>query len=112
MVYAVFYQAIDGCSALFAVLYIPDLITFCMPEMETVIFSEIVVEYPGRVTEVIAIPDLAFHELVQQGSGIKAVDDARRVAACGADALLVGETLMRSGNILVDLPALMVEKPV
>ncbi len=45
-------------------------------------------------------------------SGIKTVDDAVRVAACGADALLVGETLMRSGNLLIDLPALMVEKPV
>jgi len=45
-------------------------------------------------------------------SGIKTVADAQRVADCGADALLVGETLMRSGNVLVDLPALMVEKPV
>ena len=45
-------------------------------------------------------------------SGIKTVEDAQRVAACGADALLVGETLMRSGNVLIDLPALMVEKPV
>ena len=45
-------------------------------------------------------------------SGIKTVEDARRVADAGADALLVGETLMRSGNILVDLPALMVTKPV
>ncbi len=44
-------------------------------------------------------------------SGIKTIEDARRVAACGADALLVGETLMRSGNVLIDLPALMVEKP-
>ena len=43
-------------------------------------------------------------------SGIKTVDDAKRVAAAGADALLVGETLMRSGNVLVDLPALMVAK--
>ncbi len=45
-------------------------------------------------------------------SGIKTVEDAQRVADAGADALLVGETLMRSGNILVDLPALMVQKPV
>ena len=43
-------------------------------------------------------------------SGIKSVEDAKRVAAAGADAILVGETLMRSGNVLVDLPALMVEK--
>jgi indole-3-glycerol phosphate synthase len=44
-------------------------------------------------------------------SGIKSVADAERVAAAGADALLVGETLMRSGNLLVDLPALMCPKP-
>lgn len=44
-------------------------------------------------------------------SGIKTVADAERLAAAGADALLVGETLMRSGNILVDLPALRVAKP-
>ena len=44
-------------------------------------------------------------------SGIKTVEDAQRVADCGADALLVGETLMRSGNLLVDLPALMCQKP-
>lgn len=43
-------------------------------------------------------------------SGIKTVEDAQRVAAAGADALLVGETLMRSGNVLIDLPALMVMK--
>ena len=62
-------------------------------------------------TEMIAeeVPD---DIILVSESGIKTVDDARRVAACGADALLVGETLMRSGNILVDLPALMVEKPV
>lgn len=44
-------------------------------------------------------------------SGIKTIEDAQRVAACGADALLVGETLMRSGNLMIDLPALMVAKP-
>jgi indole-3-glycerol phosphate synthase len=44
-------------------------------------------------------------------SGIKTVADAERLAACGADALLVGETLMRSANILHDLPALRVLKP-
>ena len=43
-------------------------------------------------------------------SGIKSIEDAQRVAAAGADALLVGETLMRSGNVLVDLPALRVAK--
>jgi indole-3-glycerol phosphate synthase len=31
-------------------------------------------------------------------SGIKSVEDAARLSAAGADALLVGETLMRSGN--------------
>jgi indole-3-glycerol phosphate synthase len=44
-------------------------------------------------------------------SGIKTVADAQRVADCGADALLVGETLMRSGNVLVDLPLLKCSKP-
>jgi indole-3-glycerol phosphate synthase len=41
-------------------------------------------------------------------SGIKTVADAIRLAEAGADALLVGETLMRSPNIMVDLPALRV----
>lgn len=41
-------------------------------------------------------------------SGIKTVADAQRLAEAGADALLVGETLMRSQNIMVDLPALRV----
>lgn len=41
-------------------------------------------------------------------SGIKTVADAQRLAEAGADALLVGETLMRSANIMVDLPALRV----
>jgi indole-3-glycerol phosphate synthase len=44
-------------------------------------------------------------------SGIKTVGDAERLALCGADALLVGETLMRSSNVLHDLPALRVLKP-
>jgi indole-3-glycerol phosphate synthase len=44
-------------------------------------------------------------------SGIKTVADAERLARCGADALLVGETLMRSSNILHDLPALRAFKP-
>jgi indole-3-glycerol phosphate synthase len=43
-------------------------------------------------------------------SGIKTVEDAHQVAAAGADALLVGETLMRSKNLLLDLPALRVPK--
>jgi len=41
-------------------------------------------------------------------SGIKTVADAQRLAEAGADALLVGETLMRSPNIMVDLPAMRV----
>jgi len=45
-------------------------------------------------------------------SGIKTPADAERLAACGADALLVGETLMRSPNIMLDLPALKAFKPV
>jgi indole-3-glycerol phosphate synthase len=43
-------------------------------------------------------------------SGIKTPADAERLAEAGADALLVGETLMRSTNILVDLPALRAAK--
>ena len=45
-------------------------------------------------------------------SGIKTPADAARIAAAGADALLVGETLMRSGDLLADLPRLMCVKPV
>lgn len=45
-------------------------------------------------------------------SGIKTPADAARLAAAGADALLVGETLMRSGDLLADLPRLMCAKPV
>ncbi|WP_395743695.1 indole-3-glycerol phosphate synthase TrpC [Prosthecobacter sp.] len=37
-------------------------------------------------------------------SGIKTPADAARLAAAGADSLLIGETLMRSQNILADLP--------
>lgn len=44
-------------------------------------------------------------------SGIKTPADAERLAEAGADALLVGETLMRSTNILADLPALRAPKP-
>ncbi len=41
-------------------------------------------------------------------SGIKTPADALRLAEAGADSLLVGETLMRSQNIMVDLAALRV----
>lgn len=44
-------------------------------------------------------------------SGIKTPADAERLAEAGADALLVGETLMRSTHILVDLPALRAARP-
>jgi indole-3-glycerol phosphate synthase len=44
-------------------------------------------------------------------SGIKTPADAERLAEAGADALLVGETLMRSTNILIDLPALRAARP-
>ncbi|HEY2574580.1 MAG TPA: indole-3-glycerol phosphate synthase TrpC [Verrucomicrobiaceae bacterium] len=43
-------------------------------------------------------------------SGIKSVEDARRLAAAGADALLVGETLMRSGNPIQMVRELMAAK--
>jgi indole-3-glycerol phosphate synthase len=43
-------------------------------------------------------------------SGIKSVEDARRLAAAGADALLVGETLMRSGNPVQTVRELMAAK--
>ena len=49
--------------------------------------------------------------LLVSESGIKTPEDAARLAEAGADALLVGETLMRSQNILVDLPALRSMKP-
>jgi indole-3-glycerol phosphate synthase len=48
-------------------------------------------------TEVLAeeVPD---DIILVTESGIKTVEDAHRLAQAGADALLVGETLMRSGN--------------
>jgi indole-3-glycerol phosphate synthase len=44
-------------------------------------------------------------------SGIKTPADAQRLADCGADALLIGETLMRSPDIMRDLPAMRAFKP-
>lgn len=44
-------------------------------------------------------------------SGIKSVADAEFLATCGADALLVGETLMRSEDPIQMARALRVEKP-
>lgn len=49
--------------------------------------------------------------LLVSESGIKSPEDAARLAEAGADALLVGETLMRSSNIMIDLPALRAVKP-
>lgn len=49
--------------------------------------------------------------LLVSESGIKSPADAARLAEAGADALLVGETLMRSQNIMIDLPALRALKP-
>lgn len=59
-------------------------------------------------TEVLAeeVPD---DVILVSESGIKGVSDAERVAAAGADALLVGETLMRSENPLEMARALRVE---
>jgi indole-3-glycerol phosphate synthase len=61
-------------------------------------------------TEILA-EDVPDDIILVAESGIKTPFDAERLAACGADALLVGETLMRSGNIMIDLPALRVLKP-
>ena len=40
-------------------------------------------------------------------SGLKTNDDARRVFACGVNALLVGEALMRSGDVKAQVAALL-----
>lgn len=45
-------------------------------------------------------------------SGIKTVEDAERLASAGADALLIGETLMRSDNVMQELGAFRAPKPV
>lgn len=45
-------------------------------------------------------------------SGMKTPDDAAFVAAVGASAILVGETLMRSGDVTTTLQSLQVTKPV
>lgn len=51
------------------------------------------------------------HVLISE-SGIKTTDDAKFVASLGASAILVGETLMRSGNIESTLQSLQVAKDV
>lgn len=44
-------------------------------------------------------------------SGIKTAADSRRLLACGVDALLVGETLMRSGDIPAKIAELLLAAP-
>ncbi len=39
-------------------------------------------------------------------SGIRTAEDSRRLRACGADAILVGEALMRSGDVARQAAAL------
>ncbi|WP_397538563.1 indole-3-glycerol phosphate synthase TrpC [Rummeliibacillus pycnus] len=55
-----------------------------------------------------------FHEnrVLISESGIKTTDDAKFVAGLGASAILVGETLMRSGDIKETLQSLQVPKGV
>lgn len=47
--------------------------------------------------------------LLVSESGIRTVDDSRRLRACGADAILVGETLMRSDDVEREIAALKLE---
>ncbi len=47
--------------------------------------------------------------LLVSESGIRTAEDSRRVRACGADAILVGEALMRSNNVLQQAAALKLE---
>ena len=44
--------------------------------------------------------------LLVSESGIRTADDSRRLRACGADAILVGETLMRSQDVAHEVAAL------
>lgn len=44
--------------------------------------------------------------LLVSESGIRTADDSRRLRACGADAILVGEALMRSGEVAAQAAAL------
>ena len=47
--------------------------------------------------------------LLVSESGIRTVEDSRRLRACGADAILVGETLMRTDNVEREVAALKLE---
>lgn len=49
--------------------------------------------------------------LLVSESGIRTADDSRRLRACGADAILVGEALMRSDDVLRQAVALKLEEP-
>ena len=44
--------------------------------------------------------------LLVSESGIRTAEDSRRLRACGVDAILVGEALMRSGDVLKQAAAL------
>ena len=47
--------------------------------------------------------------LLVSESGIRTAEDSRRLRGCGADAILVGETLMRSGDVAREITALKLE---
>ena len=49
--------------------------------------------------------------LLVSESGIRTAEDSRRLRACGADGILVGETLMRSDNVPWQVAALKLETP-
>jgi indole-3-glycerol phosphate synthase len=50
------------------------------------------------------VPD---HVVLVSESGIKTADDAQRALDCGCNAILVGEALMRSGDVATELKALL-----
>ena len=50
--------------------------------------------------------------LLVSESGIRTTEDSRRLQACGADAILVGEALMRSADVASQAAALKLEEPV
>ncbi len=49
--------------------------------------------------------------LLVSESGIRTADDSRRLRACGAEAILVGEALMRSDDVARQAAALKLEEP-
>lgn len=62
---------------------------------------EVDLETTGRLKEIIGE-----HSVLVSESGIKDNADMKKVRSLGADAVLIGETLMRSGNIGATLSAL------